>query len=175
MPIFRGFQLVRHWRKRAHFKRRNDSNNQRRFRDGWFAQENRPYRRRKSGSDVHFDGSRWKRRNLKRGVFRRRSTRQIHHRSARRNDLKLKISKLAIFAKCSILNAFFHKILKRIKLKITYWWPFVAVGFTRWWCNGQHWCLPSIRSGFDSRPSQTFFLTWLKICIPSSLKRWNFQ
>ena len=27
----------------------------------------------------------------------------------------------------------------------------------RWWCNGQHWCLPSIRSGFDSRPSQTFF------------------
>ena len=26
----------------------------------------------------------------------------------------------------------------------------------RWWCNGQHWCLPSIRSGFDSRPSQFF-------------------
>ena len=29
----------------------------------------------------------------------------------------------------------------------------------RWWCNGQHWCLPSIRSGFDSRPSQTFYKT----------------
>ena len=27
----------------------------------------------------------------------------------------------------------------------------------RWWCNGQHWCLPSIRSGFDSRPSQIVF------------------
>lgn len=39
---------------------------------------------------------------------------------------------------------------------------FVYVDFppvsTRWWCNGQHWCLPSIRSGFDSRPSQTFFI-----------------
>ena len=26
----------------------------------------------------------------------------------------------------------------------------------RWWCNGQHCCLPSSRSGFDSRPTHTF-------------------
>ena len=26
-----------------------------------------------------------------------------------------------------------------------------------WWCNGQHCCLPSSRSGFDSRPMHTFF------------------
>ena len=33
----------------------------------------------------------------------------------------------------------------------------VLLGHERWWCNGQHWCLPSIRSGFDSRPSHIFF------------------
>ena len=27
----------------------------------------------------------------------------------------------------------------------------------RWWCNGQHCCLPSSRSGFDSRPTHIFF------------------
>ena len=27
----------------------------------------------------------------------------------------------------------------------------------RWWCNGQHCCLPSSRSGFDSRPTHCFF------------------
>ena len=37
--------------------------------------------------------------------------------------------------------------------QIIWQWP------ERWWCNGQHWCLPSIRSGFDSRPSQTFYYT----------------
>ena len=26
-----------------------------------------------------------------------------------------------------------------------------------WWCNGQHCCLPSSRSGFDSRPMHSFF------------------
>ena len=26
-----------------------------------------------------------------------------------------------------------------------------------WWCNGQHCCLPSSRSGFDSRPMQLIF------------------
>ena len=28
-----------------------------------------------------------------------------------------------------------------------------------WWCNGQHCCLPSSRSGFDSRPMQ-------RKCVP---------
>lgn len=26
----------------------------------------------------------------------------------------------------------------------------------RWWCNGQHGCLPSSRPGFDSRPTHCF-------------------
>ena len=30
-----------------------------------------------------------------------------------------------------------------------------------WWCNGQHCCLPSSRSGFDSRPMHNFFFPLL--------------
>ena len=30
-----------------------------------------------------------------------------------------------------------------------------------WWCNGQHCCLPSSRSGFDSRPMHIFFFPLL--------------
>ena len=34
----------------------------------------------------------------------------------------------------------------------------------RWWCNGQHCCLPSSRSGFDSRPTHIFFSTRQYVC-----------
>ena len=30
----------------------------------------------------------------------------------------------------------------------------------RWWCNGEHSCLPSSWSGFDSRPSHFLFLSF---------------
>ena len=42
----------------------------------------------------------------------------------------------------------------------------------RWWCNGQHWCLPSIRSGFDSRPSQTFLLPHLAFWRDNLSMKW---
>ena len=29
--------------------------------------------------------------------------------------------------------------------------------FERWWCNGQHRCLPSSGSGFDSPPTHSFY------------------
>ena len=46
-----------------------------------------------------------------------------------------------------------------------------------WWCNGQHCCLPSSRSGFDSRPMHSFFffLFFYTFHKPVHVLNWFFR
>ena len=57
-----------------------------------------------------------------------------------------------------------------LKLKYHFWWENLALNVKRRWCNGQHRCLPSNGSGFDSRPSHillpnqlTFFVRFILV------------
>ena len=60
-------------------------------------------------------------------------------------------------SKASNLNAefpeHFYQQIYWFRNMVCFW----MLATKRWWCNGQHWFLPSIRSGFDSRPSHIFF------------------
>ena len=42
---------------------------------------------------------------------------------------------------------------------------FSVFAVKRWWCNGQHCCLPSSRSGFDSRPTHVFCFFFSKFFL----------